>query len=377
MSNFIEEFLKGQEGQNQGLFMGEGLQHLNNAINGIQKGKIYGIASPPKTGKTTLVDYAFVIQPYLYSIENNINIEWIYFSYEIDRISKEFDFASFFLNHDYKKTHVTLDNQNYTQNGIQSNKVEISSDYLRGVLKDDNGNIIKVKPSVLEGLKQVYENRIIPLFGEYNSKGECIKDGKMKVFTNKENPTGIYNFLLEYAKQNGTFITKKYGEKERYISYIPDDPAKHTIIVIDHMRKLMPERNFTMKQVVDKMSEYAVEIRNLCNFTFVVVIHTNRSITDPERLKLAKDMLYPTAEDIKDSGNISEDCDYLLTMFNPNDERYKLSRHFGIDIRDQNGTKLYPNLRTIHLVESRHCIYPLHFRVNMYGNIKKFEMIKK
>ena len=62
-------------------------------------------------------------------------------------------------------------------------------------------------------------------------------------------------------------------------------------------------------------------------------------------------------------------------MFNPNDERYNLSSHFGMPLRNADGSKAYPYLRTLHLVESRHCPYPQHFRVNMYGNLKKFEQI--
>ena len=60
-------------------------------------------------------------------------------------------------------------------------------------------------------------------------------------------------------------------------------------------------------------------------------------------------------------------------MFNPNDAKFNLTKHFNLDIKDSAGSTLYPLLRTIHLVESRHCFYPLHFRVNMLGNIKHFE----
>lgn len=48
--NFITEFKKGQEGGNKGISMGEELHKLSSAINGIQRGRIYGVASPPKVG---------------------------------------------------------------------------------------------------------------------------------------------------------------------------------------------------------------------------------------------------------------------------------------------------------------------------------------
>ena len=99
--NFIEEFKKGQSGGNKGLPMGDGLANVSKAINGVQRARIYGVAAAPKAGKSTFVDYGFVIEPFLYCIANNIPIEWIYFSFELDRVSKEFDFAAFFLWHDY------------------------------------------------------------------------------------------------------------------------------------------------------------------------------------------------------------------------------------------------------------------------------------
>ena len=95
MSNFIEEFKKGQSGSNKGLPMGPGLEPITKAINGLQRKMMYTIASPPKVGKSTLVNYGFLISPYLYALEHpEINITWIYYSWEMDRESMEFDFCA-------------------------------------------------------------------------------------------------------------------------------------------------------------------------------------------------------------------------------------------------------------------------------------------
>ena len=63
--NLIEEFKKGQSGGNKGLPMGEGLSNVSKAVNGVQRGRIYGVAAAPKAGKSTFVDYSFVIQPHV------------------------------------------------------------------------------------------------------------------------------------------------------------------------------------------------------------------------------------------------------------------------------------------------------------------------
>ena len=95
--NLIEEYKKGQTGANKGLNMGPGLSNISNAINGVQRARLYGIAAAPKAGKSTLCDYGFVINPILDAFRQNLPIEVIYFSFELDRVSKEFDFLVYFL----------------------------------------------------------------------------------------------------------------------------------------------------------------------------------------------------------------------------------------------------------------------------------------
>tara|TARA_R110002050_G_scaffold57833_2_gene130052 strand:+ start:4970 stop:5188 length:219 start_codon:yes stop_codon:yes gene_type:complete len=48
MGNFVVEYEKGQKGGNEGIPLGPGLINVSNAINGVQKGRIYVIAAPPK-----------------------------------------------------------------------------------------------------------------------------------------------------------------------------------------------------------------------------------------------------------------------------------------------------------------------------------------
>lgn len=374
--NLIEEFKKGQLGGNKGLPMGPGLSRLSKAINGVQRARMYGIAAGPKVGKSTFVDYGFVIHPWLYAIAHKIKIEFIYFSFELDRVSKEFDFAVYFIFYDYGIFEIELEpGVTYTIAGVTHTKIPLSPDYLRGRLQDDNGNTIKVNDTVKEALKKVYEDRIIPLFGEYTAEGVRVKKGYITFIEQKDNPTGIYKYLKRHAEKSGRFIYFDSGKVSRVGGYKSDRPDVHTIVIVDHLRKLMLEQGWQMKQTVDKMIEYMVELRNWCGYTFVPIIHTNRSIADIDNLRYAKDELYPSSESVKDTGNLSEDADYLFTLFNPNDEKYKLVKHFGLDLKDSKGNPLYTNLRTFHLVESRHCIYPQHFRAIMEGNVKNFKQL--
>lgn len=347
--NFVEAFKEGKKGKKIGLPMGEGLRKVSEAIGGIQKSRSYVVGAAPKVGKTTVVDYGWVIEPAIYVLDNNakftkkiaeieqelseetdidtrgsLNKEYsrlkskllwfeiIYLSYEIDRVAKEFDFAAHFLYRDYGIEIVRLP-EGKTHKG--KNYVQISSQYLAGELSYDRPKnsshrtpleAIIVNENIENKLKKVYKNRIVPLFGEYNSKGKRVKKGLIDFVEYKDNPTGIRNSLLEYADKKGKFIYSVHKTKnkqtKRIIGYKPKNPELTTLVVTDHVRKLIPERQFNLKQTVDKYSEYTVELRNFCKFSFVHIVHLNRSMSDVQRRKLDGDRVYPTSDDIKETG---------------------------------------------------------------------------
>lgn len=376
--NFKSALEKGKRGEEQGLSLGnDGLQNLSRALNGLQKGRIITVAAGPKVGKSTLVDSGFVIECLMDAFDKGIEIDIIYFSFEIDRVSKEFDFASHFLYRDYGIEYVKLP-EGVTKDNL--NTIPISSNYLRGRTIDDNGEVILINPEIEKLLLKVYEDRIEPLFGKYDEKGKRLSEGLIKFVEQRENPTGLRNKLLKYASQHGTFEKEELPNKEggtytRYLSYTPHNSNKFVVVVTDHVRKLHLERGMTIKQCIDKWSEYAVFLRNLCQFSFIHIIHLNRNMADTNRLKFMKDMIYPEPSDIKDSSNLSEDSDTIITMFNPNDDRYNLTKHFNLVIRDEAGNPIYPNIRTLHIVENRHGDAPQHFKTEMLGNVKYFKKL--
>ena len=378
MANFITEFNKGQKGSNKGLYMGEGLGYISKAINGIQRGMTYGIAAGPKVGKSTFVDYGFVIEPYLYALENKISANWIYFSFEMDRVAKEFDFMTYFIFKEYNIEIIELPT-GVTVNG--ETEIPLSSNYLRGRIVDDNDEVVTVQEDIVKIVKDLYNSRIKPLFGTYNKEGKLQKKGVITFIDKKENPTGLRNLLISYAQERGEFVYEYFTDREgkenrKFVSYLPNNPNEYVFVITDTIRKLRKERNFDTKETIDKWLEYSTEIRNLCKYSFVHIVHLNRSTADINRLKFMGDLIFPTPEDIKDTGNLSEECNYLFTLFNPNDSKYNLDKHFDLKIRDDFKNPIYPNYRSAHLVESREVICPQHFRYEMYGNVKNFKQLK-
>jgi hypothetical protein len=358
--NFIETFKKGKLGKNIGL--NTGLSNLNKAINGLQKRTIIGVAAPPKCGKSKLVDAHTIIYPYL--LNENADIEWIYFSYEMDRVQKEFAFTVFFLYHDFHMTHFNWKNKQYS----------ITTDYLMGRLQDENNEPIIVDKEIEEKIKVIYSNRIVPLFGEYDGENKKIKSGKINFVENKMDADQMNTFIVNYAKERGRFV---YNSTNQIASYIPDNPDKYVIIITDTLRKIKVKTNTSLKENVDSWISHSVFLRNICQYTFVHIIHTNRSLSSIERLKYNSEFIYPTGDDTKDTGNLSEECDFFLTLFNPNDEKYGIVKHFGLDLFDASENLLYPNYRSLHLVESRHTECPVHMQLTLNGATGYYEKLVK
>jgi len=375
--DLLDAFRKGLLGKNQGL--PTGIPKLDRAIHGVQKRAIVGVAGSPKSGKSTLVDSAFMINPYLYSLSHpEIAVEWFYWSLEMGKIDVRFRTITFFFNHDYNIATITLP-EGTTFKG--SNIIGMSSSYLQGKLKNDNDEIITVTAEHQRIFEEIVEKRIIPMYGKYDNKGKKLSNGAVTLIEDKNdsNPTGIFNYLIAYAKENGTFLYEEYEtiddlsrkkvKRKRLSGYVPNNPDKTVIIIIDHIRALKIERKFSLKQNMDKLGEYEIILRNLCGFTFINIVHLNRNISDITRIKFNNEFLFPNDDDLKDSGNLSEDADYLITMFDATDERYSIKRHFGMDIED-----IY-NYRSIHLVRSRHSEAPVHIQTRMYAGISTFEQI--
>lgn len=373
MSNFIKVYKHGQNGLNLGVTTGIGF--LDDAIRKTQKKTSIGLAAAPKVGKTTLADFCFVIAPYMQMKKEDRldDIEWIYFSYEIDRINKEFKFAACFFFIDYSIYKFNYKGKDY----------EMSQDYLMGRLEHENADgskeVILVSEEHFTILKEIYERRIIPLFGEYDDDGRKLTSGKITFMEDPDNPTGMYKLLMRYASNNGEFIYEdfeiigdsgKIEKHSRIAGYNERNPKKFTIIITDHVRKLRYERGFTMKQNIDKWLEYSTWLRNICSFTFVNICHSNRDIATVERLRYMGEKIFPTADDVKDTGNLAEESTILLTLFNPTDVKYNLKKHFGIDLAKN------PIYRSLHLAESRYTFCPVHIPLGMYGSVNYFEELR-
>ena len=94
-------------------------------------------------------------------------------------------------------------------------------------------------------------------------------------------------------------------------------------VVCDHLGLSTPTKGHTKKEEIDTISSYAVTFREKYHVSFFMLMQENRNSADMDRRKA--DLTECTAEDVKDSGNVFNDCEVCIGIYNP--LRFKLKSH--------------------------------------------------
>lgn len=258
------------------------------------------------SGKTSLVDDAFVLNPYdWYIAQKNpkIKLKIIYRSMERSRTYKlaKWVCRKIFLDHGYI---------------ISVNKLMGWTDKMT---KDEHDIFLTYK----DYMEQM--------------------DDVITIIDGPENPVAIAKHLREHALERGKI--EKIDDFNKI--YIPNDENEITLVIIDHIGLLKPTKDLgTKKQVIDKMSEELRYARDFYGYTPVAVSQFNRDISNPIRIKAGD--VEPALDDFKDSSGPSEDADVVLALFDP--MRYKVSDPSGYDLDklvDDYGNKYFRSLRVI------------------------------
>jgi len=278
--SFKKRIEQGIEGKYEGLK--NGLSRINKYIYGIQRRYYYLIGALSGAGKTMLSDF-MLLNALRDAEEKGINVNIFYYSYEINEGTKK---ANWLSNHIYNKYGIVI-------------PPEVINGYGENRLTEEQKEIVDKEIPYIDKLFEKVNFRFDPI-----------------------NPTGIYKELYNFAEETGSFITEEYLDehnniKRRIVEYKPNDPESYTIIVLDHYALMKSERGFTLKENIDKMSEYFIWLRNICGYTILAVQQYNQSLNTVERLKFKGVDLTPQQNDFKDSGNPYQDCDVALGLMNP------------------------------------------------------------
>lgn len=300
--NILNIVENGKNGKNEGIPMG--LPRFSNIIPNIQQGRYHLVVGESGSGKSAFVDTAYVFNPLEWYIKNkhntDIKFKIFYYSFEISKerlITKQIARKLF-------TDHNLLLDVNYI---LSFGKNRISQEHF---------NLVK-------GYKQYFDDL---------EEFLIIKDN-----SNTNNPTGINKDLNNWSNENG-----KWSKVNEQSVYTPNDPNLYTLVIADHMAIVPKERGFNTKENMDKLSEYTVNLRNKCNFSFCYLVQANRNLSNIDRLKYEKSELAIKQGDIKDSSNPAQDSDAIIGIFNP--WKYNIEEYRKYDITRLQGRQRFLNI---------------------------------
>jgi hypothetical protein len=218
-------------------------------VPGIQKRRFYGVTASSKVGKSKITDFLFVYSPINYVLNNktNIKLKIFYFSLEMSTEDKLKEAISYKLFEKY---------------GIIRSPEHIDSIFKNKILDDDT-------------LSKIHS------LNDYFKTFESI----VTYIDSTRNPYGIYNFVRNYAEENGVYYDKNNKiiplenlrkDRESYSfnidRYEPYDPNEYVIIITDHVSLLTPEKSHNgdlHSCMSDFSSNYCLSMRD--RFGYIIV----------------------------------------------------------------------------------------------------------
>ena len=301
LAQLFSEVERGKQGLNEGLPMG--FDRLSTYIAKIQQARYDLIGGSTGSGKTALVDSAYLSNPYDYLKSNDsiYKLEIIYYSLEIDPVQKISKLMANKLWRDYQI------------------KTDVSTIFSKG-----KNRISDEVYQLVHSVKDYFEEMNNSVF-----------------YRNSCNPNYLFSDLMRYSETRGKVIKDENGY---IINYIPNNPNLITLVIIDHIGLITPNaEDINLKAAMDRLSKHLIFFRNNMKFSPVVVSQFNRSIENFDRMKSSNE---PQLSDFKDSSGPSEDANTVIGLYYP--YRYGKSEHLGYNIE-----KLTNYYRSVHLLKNR------------------------
>lgn len=312
-----------------------GLPRFEEESPGIEQGKYYLITANSKIGKTQITDWLFLYNTIRQVMDNNLDIKLKIFYFSLE-MSQEEKMLSAFANILFVKE-----------------------------------NII-VSPKDLKSTKsdKILSEKIINIIEKYQPYFDKILE-VVEFIDNIKNPTGIYKFMRQYAKDNGTQHTKNITfvnnkTKEKTIKevddyYEPDNPDEYVMCIIDHISLINTEKKdgkqLTLFQsIVELSSNYLIKLRNKYNYIPIVVQQQAAAQESTENLKYNK--LKPSLDGLGDCKLTARDANVILGLFSP--FRHEIPEYMGYNVKF-----FKDNIRFLEIIGGREggagTICPLYF----------------
>lgn len=300
VKSFQDKYERGKQGKNKSITMG--FKRLSRYV-GIRRQVYYLIGGFTGSGKTTVVDDAFVLNP----------IEWFLHDKHRDKdIDLKILYWSMERSKDYKVARWL------SRTIFLAEQVIIPIDTIMGWSEiptiEQQRLIDKHLPTVNEMLEKV-----------------------VTIFEGPTNPTGVYKELQRFSRARGheeeVIVIRKDGSEYEKKIYIPNNPNEIVLLIVDTINLTKPEKRedktmMTPKEAIDKMSEYLRWGRDYLGYSPVPISQFNREISNPIRLKNGD--VQPQLEDFAGTSSTQNDAEVVIALFDP--MRYKVEDIYGYQL---------------------------------------------
>lgn len=331
---FEERVKAGLDGKFKGL--SNGLNRINSVIFGVQRSCYTLLGGASGSCKTSLIDY-ILLEAIQDAKRQGITMNITYYCLEISEHSKKATWLSMMI---------------YQKYGIEVKREAINGFGDFRLTEAEQ----KLCDDVLPELNELWNN-INWVFSSVN-------------------PTGVYKQAWDFMSKRGTFeysnyIDEKGETKQRIDRFIPNDPEEYNLLVGDHLALFSYERGFTLKENLDKLSEYSVILRNLFGYSIFWLQQFNSSLSSVDRMKFKGVDLSPQQSDYKDSTSPYADCDIALGLMNAN--KMGMEECMGYNINKTNQYPLGGTFRMLKVIKNRLSIDDVTIGLAFLGKSGRFE----
>lgn len=294
-------------------------KRFSNDFIGLEPAKMYVVTAATKIGKTTFASYLFIYNSLLYAY------------YNPDKVR----FKAFYIPREETPEDVLHRFMCYILYKLSKGKIIVD----RNDLKSSKN--IALDERVLELLNSEEYKSILDFFEEN------------VMFYPSVNPSGVWKEMIKYAEDHGKVYKRKIQTKDEFgcekdievfDHYVPDDDNEIRLIFDDHVSLTPLERNFTLKQAIDKLGEYYVLLRNMYGFSICEVHQQNTTSESLDAIKLGK--AKASINFLADSSYSGRNCDVCIGVNSP--FRQQLPDWNGYDI-----TKLKDYFRYVEILLNR------------------------
>ena len=297
-------------------------QRFRKYLPGTQMGRYIIVTANQKVGKTKFCDFVFVYETLFFIMQHpEVKVKMFYFCLEESPRKKFIEFQCHLL---YR-----LDN------------IIISPTELESTDKDH-----PVPEYILELLESDKYQAYINKFEEM-----------VEYIDSEKNPTGIQKKCREYALKTGHLNYKTIDVKDPITNqtlkrqvidtvnpYTPNDPEEYRMVILDNASNLSLEQGMKKMETIERMSKYAIDLRDKFYYTFIMIQHQAQAQEGVENFKLNR--IKPSSDGLADCKTTTRDVNMVIGLYSP--FKYGMPEYEGYDI-----TKFRNHIRFMEVIEDR------------------------